>query len=198
MRRVFALTLALLLAGCSATRSVYQRPGYPLGSEPAVKHIAVKAWAPAEPAVLAPVLAQVAADFVSLHKDYLVHAVEPMSRSWGDGCGDREAVLFVQLLRLARDGDTVDLDLAVELSRCSDGALLWRAEGSRKANANNEDLGGARELVRSEARGRSQALRCARLRAPSGSAADAAHATAQRRRGDAEDSSSRRQPLRER
>lgn len=142
MRAVLAvLCLSVSSAACSATRSVYLQAGYDGAGRDAVKRIAVVGWAPAEHEGAGAVLARVAADFIKLRRDYLVQESSSLGRGWSDHCVEnREGVLVVRALGVQLDGDEVELDVAAELYRCGDGALVWRAEGDEDADSDDDDL----------------------------------------------------------
>ena len=135
------LGLALLgVCACSAVQSVYQKPGYDVGGAEAVKRIAVGSWAPSDHAGLADILTVVTADLVKLRKNYLVYESVAIKQSWAELCGERQGVLLVRALDAQVTGKSVRLDLVLELYRCQDGALLWRAAGQATNDADDPDL----------------------------------------------------------
>ncbi len=145
----YAVVLTLALVGCSSLGTTYVAPGYLSTSADAVKRITVGAWAPADQAGAAPVIARIAADFVKLRKNYIVPESLAL-KGWEEGCKDnREGVLAVRVLKSAIENQDVELTVAVELFRCRDGALLWRAEGKGDGKSNDESL---KEMVSNYAR----------------------------------------------
>ena len=151
-----AIFVSLLLAAAcgSPLRQVYGMRGYSLTAPDTVKHVAVLAWAPKDDPRLAELLAREASDVIKLRRDYLVHRVEAMPHSWADLCHlpeadgsaalDLQGVIAVRLLDLTDEDDEVDMRLAMELYRCADGALLWRADAQAEANPADPSL---KELV---------------------------------------------------
>jgi probable lipoprotein (TIGR04455 family) len=143
------IVLTLLTSACSSLGNTYVAPGYQSTSADAVKRITVGAWAPAEQAGAATIIARVAADFVKLRKNYLVPE-SIVLRGWEDGCKEnRDGVLVVRVLQSKIEEQDVDLTVAVELYRCKDGTLLWRAEGEGNGKSNDANL---KEMVDNYAR----------------------------------------------
>lgn len=144
----FALLL-LVTTGCSTLGHSYAAPGYSSTAADAVKRITVSAWAPEGQAGAAPVMARIAADFVKLRKNYIVPESQA-SKGWEDGCKEnRDGVLNVRMLDSKIEKEEVELTVAVELFRCKDGALLWRAEGRGDGKSTDENL---KEMVANYAR----------------------------------------------
>jgi probable lipoprotein (TIGR04455 family) len=136
-----ALLLFMSAAACSNVGHIYAAPGYKAQDPSAVKHITVAAWAPSTHAGAAPVIARVAADFVKLRKNYIVPESMALTRGWSDGCKDgRDGVLTIRVLQDDIEKSDVTLHLAAELYRCTDGALLWRAEGNDDAHSDDANL----------------------------------------------------------
>ncbi|MBC7794557.1 MAG: MXAN_6521/LA_1396 family lipoprotein [Clostridia bacterium] len=139
---VFALNLFALLfafAGCSNVGHVYVAPGYQSLDDSAVKRIIVAGWSVDRGA--APLIARVAGDFVKLRKDYIVTETVGLTRGFEDACKDSiQGVLAVRVLESKLATRQVSLRVAAELYRCTDGALLWRAEGEGNANPADESL----------------------------------------------------------
>ena len=141
--------LLLLTTGCSTLGHTYVAPGYSSTSADAVKRITVAAWAPESQAGAASVIARIAADFVKLRKNYIVPESAAL-KGWEEGCKEnRDGVLSVRVLKSEVEKEDVALTVAVELFRCRDGALLWRAEGKGDGKSNDENL---KEMVASYAR----------------------------------------------
>ncbi len=141
--------LLFLASGCSSLGQTYVAPGYLSTSADAVKRITVGAWAPSDQAGAAPVIARIAADFVKLRKNYIVPESVAL-KGWEEGCKEnREGVLAVRVLKTEVEKEEVELTVAVELFRCKDGALLWRAEGKGDGKSNDENL---KEMVSNYAR----------------------------------------------
>jgi probable lipoprotein (TIGR04455 family) len=139
-----ALALAAVLAGtsaCSAVRNVYEQPGYSHDGDTSIKRIGVTAWAPAENKGLSDTLAAVATDLVKLRKNYLVYDTQPTTRSFAEMCKDKiEGVLVARTLGVKKEGGDVNLNVALELYRCKDGALVWRADGAEAVDSKDSDL----------------------------------------------------------
>ena len=131
---------ALFATACSSLGRTYVAPGYQSTSADAVKRITIAAWAPADSAGTALVIARVASDFVKLRKNYLVPEAVAL-KGWEEGCKEgRDGVLSVRVLKSEVEKQDVELTVAVELYRCNDGALLWRAEGKGSGESNDENL----------------------------------------------------------
>jgi probable lipoprotein (TIGR04455 family) len=150
------VSLVLGAAACgSPLRQVYDMRGYSLLGPDTVKHVAVLAWAPPTAPKLAELLAREAGDVVKLRRDYLVHKVGVMERSWTEACRlpegegtpalDLQGIIAIRLLDVTEDAGAVDMRLAMELYRCKDGALVWRADATAKVASADADL---KELVR--------------------------------------------------
>lgn len=134
----FALLAATTVA-CSNVGNIYVAPGYNAQDASAVKRIVVGGWS-AE-AASAPVLARVAGDQVKLRKEYLVVETMALPRGFADGCKENiQGVLAVRALESRVLEKKVALKVAVELYRCSDGALLWRAEADDEVNPADDNL----------------------------------------------------------
>lgn len=142
MNRLFLLIiLAVGSNACSAVRSVYEQPGYTVQGPNPIKRIGITAWAPADANGLADTLAAVATDLVKLRKNYLVYSTHAGSRAFTELCADKvEGVLVARTLAVNRDGEVVHLDMALELYRCTDGALVWRADGENSVASNDANL----------------------------------------------------------
>lgn len=135
--RLRALALSLLCAtgACSAVRHTYRQAGYDALGKNAIKRVAVVGWAPQAEADLGPVLAHVAADLIKLRKNYLVTgASSGYAGRWSLACDNGvQGVAMVRALEVERTGSgKVTMTLALELLRCSDGALLFRNEARGK------------------------------------------------------------------
>lgn len=129
------LVMALLALGCatacSGVRATYRQAGYDAHAKNAVKRVAVVGWAPQDEADLGPVLAHVAADLIKLRKNYLVTGASAgYAGRWSMACTDGvQGVAMVRALEVTRAGSgRMQMTLALELLRCSDGALLFRQE----------------------------------------------------------------------
>jgi probable lipoprotein (TIGR04455 family) len=126
---------------CSAVTSVYVQRGYDVHSAAPIKRIAVAAWAPSDTQGVADVVSQVASDLIKLRKNYLVHATQPIKRSWAELCADKlDGVFVARVMESEPRGDKLFLDLTAELYRCSDGALVWRAEGQAAPSSADANL----------------------------------------------------------
>jgi len=142
MRRILSfILLAVVGSACSPLNGVYTQPGYlPRGPNP-VKRIAITAWAPAENKGLADTLTAVATDLVKLRKNYLVYETQPQTRSFSDLCkGKVEGVLVARTLAVHQEGRDITLNVALELYRCTDGALLWVADGDDTIASDDDNL----------------------------------------------------------
>ena len=134
------ILLSLLLVSCSSVHAVYQQPGYDGHHNDAIKRIAVVGWAsPAYPN-LNEVLSRVTTDLIKLRKNYLVHSSGATPRSWTEMCAKLDGVLMVRALNVQAADGSINLTLAAELFRCTDGALAWRAEGEKRNRSRDEDL----------------------------------------------------------
>ncbi len=134
------LAVALLAtAGCaSAIDSKYLLAGYDGGHDDAVKRITVAAWA-TDPK-LAELAAAIGTDFVKLRKDYLVYPPVVLGRDIGEACAERDGVLVIRVLAAHEADDEASARLSAELYRCSNGQLVWRAEGADEEEMDDEDL----------------------------------------------------------
>ncbi len=149
---VALLALTTLASACGgAIRSRYALAGYDALAPGAIKRIAVAGWAPASHADVAPLAAQVAADFVKLRKNYLVHPPVAEKRDFAEACAGVEGVLEVRVLELATTGDEVTARVEASLFRCGDGALLWRTEGGLAASSRDVSLEKLAEAYRTRA-----------------------------------------------
>jgi probable lipoprotein (TIGR04455 family) len=147
MKRLpLVVALAALGQACSSVTAVYQQPGYSAQGPAPIKRIVVAGWgptdaAPGEAAGLGEVLAHVAADLIKLRKNYLVYDTRVLKQHWAEGCADKvEGVLLVRPLEAVPAGGQVRMRLAMELLRCSDGALAWRAEAADRSAEKDADL----------------------------------------------------------
>jgi len=125
---------------CSAVHSRYTMPGYSPTTGTAIKHVAVRAWSDAQHSALGPVLALVGYRLINQRKNYLLHSQASLQLGWAEACGQLQGVLLIRALDVQRQDKDTRLRLALELYRCSDGALLWRTTGSQSAENNDEDL----------------------------------------------------------
>lgn len=143
-RPVPLLTVGLALlatgAGCSSITSQFALSPYPLEGPGAVKSVVIAVWTDEGHASAGPVLAKVAADMVKLRKNYLVFDATAMKRGWSELCAEHSGVLTLRLLHASTDGDELALTLVAELYRCSDGALVYRAEAEESLEPADEDL----------------------------------------------------------
>lgn len=139
-----ALTLAILLAtGCtSRLQSEWVQAGYDSTAADATKRIRVAAWA--EDEELARLTARIASERVKFKRNYLVYDDGAVSPGWASACASDDAeiqgVLEVRLLDVVTEGNDVALAIEGRLMRCSDGALLWRAEVEGTGESEDEDL----------------------------------------------------------
>lgn len=144
--RALAVLLALgCAAACSSVRATYRQAGYDARAKDAIKRVAVVGWAPQNEADLGPVLAHVAADLIKLRKNYLVTGASAgYAGRWSMACADGvQGVAMVRALEVARaGGGRVQMTLALELLRCSDGALLFREEASGSRSFDDAHLRG--------------------------------------------------------
>ena len=144
-RALLLLGLLLAVGACSAVRSTYLRPGYDGRDPAAIKRIAVLGWGGAGAPAVGDVLARVTADQVKLSRNYMVHRVGSASQ-WTAGCEVAQGspvidgVLLLRALEHGVRDAEASLNVAVELYRCSDGALVWRAEGSRRSASQDDSL----------------------------------------------------------
>ncbi|HET6343741.1 MAG TPA: MXAN_6521/LA_1396 family lipoprotein [Myxococcota bacterium] len=140
------LAIAALGPACSSVTAVYQQPGYSAQGPQPIKRIVVAGWGPASTgsegaAGLGDVLAHVAADLIKLRKNYLVYDSRLIKQHWAEGCTDKvEGVLLVRPLEATPAAGQLRIHLAMELLRCSDGALTWRAEACDKSAEADADL----------------------------------------------------------
>jgi probable lipoprotein (TIGR04455 family) len=141
MRGTLVLGAVLLAAGCgSAIDASYLLRGYDVRGTGGVKRVRVAGWAPAGQPELAALASQVATDLLKLRKNYLVYPPVTLKRDFGEACDGVEGVLVVRVLDLGLEGDDVSTRVETGLSRCSDGALVWRTEGEKKASSKDEHL----------------------------------------------------------
>jgi probable lipoprotein (TIGR04455 family) len=126
------LALATLGTGCGTLTRVYVQPGYNLSGPAPIKHVRIAAWAPQEHAGLAQVMAHVASDLIKLRKNYLVMDAEPQMAAVGAACPEHvEGMIWVRVLDVTQPKTgQVYLRGALEMYRCSDGALIFRSEGA--------------------------------------------------------------------
>lgn len=140
----FALWLALSTAqlqACSSLGAVYQQTGYDAQRADAVKRIAVIAWAPEQTPQLDELMARVATDVIKLRKNYLVAASAPSRRGVDGQCTEQvQGILLWRVLDVIDLDGQVSLHVSAELFRCTDGALLWRAEAQEATDAQDADL----------------------------------------------------------
>ena len=119
------------LCACSTTRHQFFSPTYDAAGPAAIKKVAVVGWAPHEHRGLAEVLGAVGTDLVKLRKNYLVTATSTAQIHWAEACGSQaDGILYIRALHSQSLGHKQHLTLSLEMLRCRDGALLWRAEGS--------------------------------------------------------------------
>lgn len=138
---IAAVALFASNAACSAVHGVYEQPGYNVKGPNPIKRIGITAWAPSDEKGLADTLTAVATDLVKLRKNYLVYNTQAASKSFSDMCKDKiEGVLMVRTLGVKHQANDVHLDVALELYRCSDGALLWMADGGLSEASNDDNL----------------------------------------------------------
>jgi probable lipoprotein (TIGR04455 family) len=141
MGRSPLVAVVLVAAGCgSAIDASYLLRGYDVRGTGAVKRVRVAGWAPAGQPELATLASQVATDLLKLRKNYLVYPPVTLKRDFGEACDGVEGVLVVRVLDLGIHGDDVSTRVETGLSRCSDGALVWRTEGAKDASSKDEHL----------------------------------------------------------
>ena len=134
----FAL-LASLMAGCATSVTVrYQQRGYVFTDDHAVKRLVVAAWEPQDTPGFAVVASRVGSDLVRLRKTYIVFPPYVFNVAWNEACiakeGSPEGVLALIPLDIVQRSpqnptDPIDIKLTAGLYRCSDGQLLWQADG---------------------------------------------------------------------
>jgi probable lipoprotein (TIGR04455 family) len=114
------------------------------GYEPAdargIKHVALRVWSPTDHPGLAPVMTRVAFDFVNQYTNYLVHSNGVMKRDWAEACGELQGVLALRATRVIEAPGGIAMEVTAELYRCSDGALVWRADGAGTYAQKDVDL----------------------------------------------------------
>lgn len=147
------------LSGCGTLSAVYVQPAYTAAAPDAITHLRVAAWAPAHAEDLAPMMAAVAADLVKLRKNYLVVAAGPGPGALGDPCSPQvQGVLWFRALEVtAPAAGKVGLRAALELYRCRDGALLYRAEGYRATRSQDASLADLVATYKQQLQGRGAA-----------------------------------------
>ncbi len=162
MRRALPwLALLLLANGCaSRLQNTWVQAGYDASAADAAKHITVAAWA--EDDALARLTARIASERVKFKKNYLVYADGPTSAGWAAACAHEDAeiqgVLEVRLLDVTTEGSDVTMGIEGRLMRCSDGALLWRAEVEGSGEADDEDLASFAKSYEEEFPGQAQKM----------------------------------------
>lgn len=135
--------LTLVASGCtSRLQSRWVPKGYDASALDATKRIAIVAWAENEE--LARLTARIATERVKFKKNYLVYGEGLVNPGWASGCTrdeeTLEGVLVVRLLDVVREDSDVTMGVEGRLMRCSDGALLWRAEVQGSGDADDQDL----------------------------------------------------------
>ena len=150
--RFCIVLLTLTFIHCGSVSHIYKKADYQAWSATSLKRIAVGSWASEADTPLDQVLLHVTTDLVKLRTHYLVYNAQVAPLGFAALCskteGDKkpEAVLLVRALRSSYEADEdpkaskVNLELSLELYRCQDGALIWRATADDEDKIDNHDL----------------------------------------------------------